>query len=228
MSKTEFNPPLLELEGKKLPRFIAVEGNIGVGKTTLTKQLAATFNYETLLEAAEENPFLERFYFDRKGAALPTQLYFLFQRSKQFKLLRQADMFQPVRVADFLINKDPLFASVTLDRDELDLYNKVYEQVVIDAPVPDLVIYLQAPVDILLQRIRKRGIAAEQAIDRDYLSRLNDAYTHLFHFYNDSPLLIVNSSEIDLAGNPEHFRALVEYILNVQSGRHYFNPTSVL
>ncbi|MCB1615214.1 MAG: deoxynucleoside kinase [Pseudomonadales bacterium] len=227
--KTEFdNLPTIDLEGKKLPRFIAVEGNIGVGKTTLAKQLAATFNYETLLESAEENPFLERFYFDRKGTALPTQLYFLFQRSRQFSQLRQADMFQPVRVSDFLINKDPLFASVTLDRDELDLYNKVYDQIVIDAPTPDLVIYLQAPVDILMQRIRKRGISAEQAIDSEYLHQLNEAYTQLFHYYNDSPLLIVNTTEIDLVNNPQHFRALVDYILNIQNGRHYFNPTSVL
>jgi deoxyadenosine/deoxycytidine kinase len=207
-----------------LPRFIAVEGNIGVGKTTLTKRLARTFNYETLLEQAQDNPFLDRFYLDRKAHALPTQLFFLFQRSRQFQELRQADMFEPVRVADFLINKDPLFARVTLDDDEFLLYQKVYEQLTIDAPQPDLVVYLQAPVDTLLQRIQQRGILSEQAIDREYLNQLNEAYTQFFHYYSESPLLIVNATSIDLANNPDHYQQLVEYMLTIKSGRHYYNP----
>ena len=210
-----------------LPRFVAVEGNIGVGKTTLAKRLASTFSYQTLLEAAEENPFLERFYLDRKRNALPTQLYFLFQRSQQFRELRQGDMFSPLRIADFLLNKDPLFARVTLDDDEFNLYKKVYDQLIIDAPKPDLVVYLQAPVDTLMKRVRQRGIAAEQRIDLEYLQQLNEAYTQLFHYYNDTPLLIVNAADIDLANNPAHYRELVEYMLTIRNGRHYYNPSTI-
>jgi deoxyguanosine kinase len=224
VSDDRFDHLAFDFSSKILPRFIAVEGNIGVGKTTLAKRLARTFNYETLLEQAQENPFLDRFYLDRKAHALPTQLFFLFQRSRQFQELRQGDMFEPVRVADFLIDKDPLFARATLDSDELSLYQKVYEQLTLDAPKPDLVIYLQAPVDVLLQRIRQRGILSEQAIDRDYLNQLNEAYTQLFHYYSASPLLIVNATAIDLAGNPEHYQQLVEYLLTIKSGRHYYNP----
>lgn len=215
-------------EADKLPRFIAIEGAIGVGKTTLAKRLAATFNYDTLLEEAEKNPFLERFYQDRARHALPTQLFFLFQRAQQIQALRQDDLFQPVRVADFLIEKDPLFAQVTLDDDELDIYQQVYKQLVIDAPKPDLVIYLQAPIDTLLRRIKQRGINAEQTIDADYLETLNDAYTRFFHFYDDSPLLIVNASEIDWVNNDDSYQQLVDYMLNIKQGRHYYNPTSTL
>lgn len=213
-----------DLTGITPPRYIAVEGSIGVGKTTLAKHLAQTFNYDTLLEQAEENPFLERFYLENHSTALPTQLFFLFQRCRQIQALRQGDMFEPVRVADFLIEKDPLFAQVTLDDDELHLYQQVYDQLTLDAPVPDLVIYLQAPTDILLNRIRRRGNLAEQQIDAEYLTALNDAYARFFHYYDHSPLLIVNTTEINLADNPEHYRQLVEYLLTIKSGRHYYNP----
>lgn len=227
MTDDPFDNLHFDFEGRTLPRFVAVEGNIGVGKTTLAKRLASTFNYQTLLEAAEENPFLERFYLDRKRNALPTQLYFLFQRSQQFRELRQGDMFSPLRVADFLLNKDPLFARVTLDDDEFNLYKKVYDQLIIDAPKPDLVVYLQAPVDTLMKRVRQRGIAAEQRIELEYLQQLNEAYTQLFHYYNDTPLLIVNATDIDLANNPEHYRELVEYMLTIRNGRHYYNPSTI-
>ncbi len=216
-----------DFEGRTLPRFVTIEGNIGVGKTTLATRLASTFNYQTLLEAAEENPFLERFYLDRKRNALPTQLHFLFQRIQQFKALRQGDMFSPLHVADFLLNKDPLFARVTLDDDEFNLYQKVYEQLIIDTPKPDLVIYLQAPVDVLMKRIRQRGIAAEQHFDQEYLEHLNEAYTRLFHYYNEAPLLIVNATDIDLANNPDHYRSLVDYLLTIRNGRHYYNPSTL-
>ncbi|MBP8029839.1 MAG: deoxynucleoside kinase [Pseudomonadales bacterium] len=227
MTDDSFDNLHFDFEGRTLPRFVAVEGNIGVGKTTLAKRLASTFSYQTLLEAAEENPFLERFYLDRKRNALPTQLYFLFQRSQQFRELRQGDMFSPLRIADFLLNKDPLFARVTLDDDEFNLYKKVYDQLIIDAPKPDLVVYLQAPVDTLMKRVRQRGIAAEQRIDLEYLQQLNEAYTQLFHYYNDTPLLIVNAADIDLANNPAHYRELVEYMLTIRNGRHYYNPSTI-
>jgi deoxyguanosine kinase len=214
----------LEIAPEKLPRFIAVEGCIGVGKTTLARNLANLFNYETLLEQAEENPFLERFYRDPKATALPTQLFFLFQRANQLQQLKQNDLFEPVRVADFLMDKDELFARVTLDQDEYAIYQQVFDKLTIDSPRPDLVIYLQAPVDVLVDRIRQRGIAAEQYITREYLSSLNDAYTEFFHFYDAAPLLIVNARDLNLANNRDHFTQLVNYILTIKSGRHYYNP----
>lgn len=207
-----------------MPRYIAVEGPIGVGKTSLTRRLAESFNYDLLLEKADENPFLERFYQDPRRHALSTQLFFLFQRAQQLQELRQDDMFEPVRVADFLIDKDRLFAQQNLDADEYELYLNVYRHLTIDAPSPDLVIYLQAPTETLLERIRKRGIAAEQLIELDYLEKLTAAYTEFFHFYKDSPLLIVNSAEIDLVSNDNDYQQLVDYIVSVPGGTHYFNP----
>jgi len=213
-----------DLNGLTLPRYIAVEGPIGVGKTTLAKKLAATFNYQTLLERAEDNPFLARFYAHEKNAALPTQLFFLFQRIQQLNDLQQADMFEPVRVADFLLEKDALFAEVILSPEELHLYQQVYNHLTLDAPTPDLVIYLQAPVDIQLQRINTRGVESERSISADYLTRLNDAYTRFFHFYDSAPLLIVNAAEIDWNNTPQDYRKLVEYLLTINNGRHYYNP----
>lgn len=215
-----------DLSGVTPPRFIAVEGNIGVGKTTLAKKLATTFNYDTLLELPQDNPFLERFYRDPQRAALPTQLHFLLQRSQQIQALRQDDLFKPVRVSDFLIEKDRLFAEVTLDADEQALYRQVYQHLTLQAPKPDLVVYLQAPLNVLQERIRtrSRGIAAERAISNEYLATLNEAYTNFFHYYDAAPLLIVNSEEIDIVNRPQDYRQLVEYMLTISSGRHYYNP----
>ena len=213
---------------KSAPRFIAVEGPIGVGKTSLTKRLAETFNYELLLENAEENPFLDRFYQNPRQHALATQLFFLFQRAQQIAESRQSDLFEPVRVSDFLIDKDRLFAELNLEKDEYDLYHKVYQHLVFDAPKPDLVIYLQAPTEVLLQRIQKRGIPSEQMIESEYLNQLNRAYTEFFHYYSDSKLLIVNSAEIDLVANDEDYEQLVTYILSSPNGTHYFNPKPTL
>lgn len=214
----------VNLEGKSLPRFIAVEGPIGVGKTTLAKRLAVSFNYDTLLERAQDNPFLSRFYAKERNSALPTQLFFLFQRVQQINDLRQNDMFEPVRVSDFLIEKDKLFAEVTLDQQALDLYNQVYAHLTFEAPKPDLVIYLQAPTDVLLERVEKRGIAEEQAIDADYLHQLNEAYMRFFHYYDQAPLLIVNAEDIDWVNNPGDYKHLVEYMLTIKNGKHYYNP----
>ena len=208
-----------------IPRYIAVEGPIGVGKTSLAKRLAKSFNSEMLLEKSEENPFLERFYHDPRQMALATQLFFLFQRAQQLQELRQDDMFEPIRVADFLMEKDRLFARQNLDNDEFSLYEKVYEHLTIDAPQPDLVIYLQAPADVLVERIQKRGIPAEQRIEQRYLENLIDAYTNFFHYYDQSTLLVVNSSDIDLVNSDEDYEQLLDYILTTRKGsRNYFNP----
>ena len=209
---------------KYIPRYIAVEGPIGVGKTSLTKRLAETFNYEALLEKSDENPFLDRFYENPRQHALSTQLFFLFQRAQQIQDLRQEDLFEPVRVADFLIEKDQLFAQQNLDADEYELYLKVYKHLIVDSPIPDMVIYLQAPTVTLLDRVKKRGIKAEQFIELGYLENLNHAYTEFFHYYNSSPLLIVNSAEIDLVNNDEDYQLLVDYILSHPTGTNYFNP----
>lgn len=213
---------------RPIPRYIAVEGPIGVGKTSLCKRLAETFSYDLLLENAEENPFLNRFYQNPRQHALATQLFFLFQRAQQIQQIRQDDLFANVRVADFLIEKDQLFARQTLEADEFELYLNVYDHLTIDAPKPDLVIFLQAPTDVLLERIKRRGIPAEQLIEREYLDRLNEAYTSFFHFYKQTPLLIVNCAHIDLVGNEDDYRQLVDYIQTVPGGTQYFNPKPAL
>jgi deoxyadenosine/deoxycytidine kinase len=215
----------INLKGRTPPPFIAIEGPIGVGKTTLAKKLACSFNYQTLLEEAEDNPFLEKFYQNGKQAALATQLFFLFQRTQKIQDMRQADIFEPVRVSDFLIEKDPLFARINLDSNEFQLYEKVYQQLTIDAPRPDLVIYLQASTDVLLSRIQNRGISYEQGMGREYLERLNEVYSEFFLYYDGAPLLIVNASEIDLVNSEEDYKHLVDYMLDIRNGRHYFNPT---
>ena len=212
---------------QETPGFIVVEGPIGVGKTTLANKLATSFGSDLLLEGAVENPFLEKFYEDPKAAALPTQLFFLLQRARQLKSMKQEDMFNPVRVADFLIEKDRLFAELTLDTDELDLYEQVYASLTIDIPRPDLVVYLQAPVEVLLERIQKRGLKHEHFIEAAYLQRLSDSYIQFFYQYNDAPLLIVNAADIDFAHNDADYQLLHQQITEVQSGRHYFNPTQV-
>ncbi len=208
----------------ELPRHIAIEGPLGVGKTTLTIRLAESFNAETILEEPNENPFLERFYQDRDKNALPAQLYFLFQRIQQLEELRQGDIFQKVHISDFMIDKDPIFARVNLDEDEYRLYKRVYKTVISDLPKPDLVIYLQAPTETLSSRIRKRGHQIERFISSSYLKQLNEAYAQFFHYYNETPLLIVNTARINLAQNKADYQNLLRYIAQPHSGRHYYNP----
>lgn len=210
------------------PQYIVVEGPIGVGKTTLARRLAESFGSDLLLEGAEENPFLERFYQDPRSAALQTQLFFLFQRAQQLKTLRQGDMFQPVRIADYIMEKDRLFAELTLDKEEFKLYEQVYAHVTLDAPQPDLVVYLQAPVEVLRRRISERGRGYERNMDADYLQRLSESYMQFFHNYNQAPLLIINAAEIDFANNQRDYELLLEQVRKIRSGRHYFNPVQLV
>ena len=207
-------------------RFIAVEGPIGVGKTALASRLAESLSASLVLEEVVENPFLERFYRNPRSAALPTQLFFLFQRVRQVEDLRQSDLFARVRVADYLFAKDRLFAELNLDADELALYDQVVTNLAIDPPVPDLVIYLQASVDALMQRIARRGIVYERTIDRTYLERLAETYARFFHAYNDGPLLIVNASDIDPINNDADYEQLFQQIERTTGGRHFFNPVA--
>jgi deoxyguanosine kinase len=205
-------------------RYIAIEGPIGVGKTSLARRLAATLNAQLVLEQAEENPFLERFYRNPRVGALPAQLFFLFQRAQQQGQLQQADMFGSVRVADYLLAKDDLFARMTLDDEEYGLYRQVHERLAIDAPKPELVVYLQAPVDVLLDRIARRGISHESLINAQYLTRLNEAYARFFHAYDQSPLLIVNAASIDPVNNDSDYEELLGQIGRTVRGRLYYNP----
>lgn len=224
---TTFVPnPFMPSKTLSIPAYIAVEGPIGIGKTTLARRLAETFKVEILLELASENPFLERFYDDRKSQALPTQLYFLFQRIEQLQALRQGDIFQQVRICDFLMDKDPLFAQINLDDNEYQLYQTIYNSVMIDLPKPDLVVYLQAPTEVLYDRINRRGRSNERGMDKAYLEKVNDAYTTFFYHYSDTPLLIVNTANINLVDNDTHYQNLVRQIANTHNGRHYYNPQS--
>jgi deoxyguanosine kinase len=212
---------VVQLDG---PRYIVVEGPIGVGKTSLARRLAQSFASELILEQAEENPFLERFYRNRRQSALPTQLFFLFQRARQIEQIRQSDMFSPVRIADFLLQKDRLFAELNLDPHELDLYQQVADTLELDPPIPDLVVYLQAPSQVLLKRVASRGIPYEQMIEPEYLERLGEAYARFFYDYDAAPLLIVNAAAIDPIHREADYQELLQTILRIKHGRHFFNP----
>jgi deoxyguanosine kinase len=207
-------------------RYIVIEGPIGVGKTSLARKLSETLHLDLLLETAEDNPFLARFYRQPEQYALSTQLSFLLQRAQQVQDIRQTDMFQSSRVADFMIDKDRMFAELTLNIDELKLYNQIYDHMTLNAPKPDLVIYLQAPVEILRERISNRAIDYEQSIKHNYLSQLSDSYTRFFYDYDDSALLTVNNGTVDLINNDQDYQRFLEKIETIRSGRHYFNQSS--
>lgn len=210
------------------PRFIVVEGPIGVGKTSLARRLAESFSGDLVLEGNAENPFLEQFYKSGRKTALPAQLFFLFQRTRQLETLRQSDMFSPVRIADFHVLKDRLFAELNLTRDEMDLYDQIYARLDFEMPVPDLVIYLQASVDALMSRISRRGIAYERMIDRAYLEKVADSYARHFYNYDESPLLIVNASSIDPVRNDADYEELFRQVQRIGGGRHFFNPAATV
>lgn len=204
--------------------FIVVEGPIGSGKTTLAKLLADQFPIDYLSEKADENPFLPRFYQDARRYGLPTQLFFLFQRANQMKDLTQRDLFARPVVADFFLEKDPLFAKLNLDDEEYALYHQIYQHLQLKASKPDLVIYLQTPIDALVERVEDRNVAYEREIPREYLERLASAYSDFFHHYDASPVLIVNNEKLNIVKNPQALTMLLERILQIRGQREFFNP----
>ena len=206
-------------------RYIAVEGPIGVGKTTLTNRLAESFGATPILEDAASNPFLKDFYHRPEVNALPAQLHFLMTRRKAMRRISHSADSQGKWVSDFLFSKDRLFASLTLDERQYLLYNDIAAELDFELTLPDLVVYLQAPLDVLYDRIENRGNSFEQSIASSYLARLQRAYTDFFYSYNETPLLIVNASEIDFVRNEYDYARLVEELTKIEAGRHYFNPS---
>lgn len=204
--------------------YIVVEGPIGSGKTTLAKMLADQYPVDYLSEKAEANPFLPRFYQDAQRYGLPTQLFFLFQRANQIKDLNQRDMFAKPIVADFFLEKDPIFARLNLDDEEYALYHQIYQHLQIKAPKPDLVIYLQTPVEALMERIEERSVSYEQEIPREYIERLANAYSEFFHSYDASPVLIVNNEKLNILKNKSAFDLLLTRIDQIKGQREFFNP----
>jgi deoxyadenosine/deoxycytidine kinase len=207
-------------------RYIVVEGPIGAGKTSLARVLAHHVGGEELFERPEDNPFLERFYGDMPRFALATQLTFLFQRADQLSGVGQFDMFRHLTVGDFLLDKDPLFARLNLSDAEYLLYEKVYSHLKPQTPTPDLVVYLQAPVDTLIERVHRRGVDFERKISALYLTRLAEAYSRYFYAYEAAPLLIVNSERLNFVDNPDHARLLLTRIRSMRGRREFFNLAS--
>ena len=208
-------------------RYVVVEGAIGVGKTSLARKLAQRLGRDLLLEAPADNPFLARFYADPERFALATQLNFLFQRADQVKALAQMSLFSRGVVADFLLEKDPLFAALTLSSDELTLYYKLYSHMRPQSPRPDLVIALQASTDVLMARVAHRGIRFEQQMRPNYLARLSDAYTRFFHTYEAAPVLFVNAEGLNFVDSPAHVDLLLDRICKMGGEREFFNVTSL-
>lgn len=203
-----------------------MEGAIGVGKTALARRLADSLSADLILEEVAENPFLERFYRDGRSAALPAQMFFLFSRARQIEAMRQSDLFSNVRISDYLFTRDRLFAELNLDPEELKLYEQIADNLAIDAPVPNLVIYLQASVDVIMQRLARRNTTCDRFVERAYLEKLTEAYARFFHNYDDGPLLIVNASQIDPVNNDADYEQLFRQIERTTGGRHFFNPVS--
>ena len=209
-----------------MSKYITIEGPIGVGKTTLARKIANSMKYDTLLETYSDNPFLKNFYKEQNRYAFVTQLQFLINRSKVFTNDRK-DYFENNNIiSDFLMKKDKLFAEIILNNDELNLYNTISDSLDIFEPKSDLVIYLQADIDVLLERIKKRGEVYEYQITRDYLSLIVNAYAKYFHSYNESPLLVINTTHVDV-NKPDDYSLLLEIIKKDLKGKNYFNPSGV-
>lgn len=204
--------------------FIVVEGPIGSGKTTLAHMLSEKFSTQLLSEKADENPFLARFYQDAKRYALPTQIFFLFQRARQIADINQIDMFSKPITADFFLEKDPLFARLNLNDEEYALYHQIYHHLQLKSPKPDLVIYLQTPVDALAERITERNIKYESDIPYEYIQRLSNAYSEFFHSYDTSPVLIVNNEKLNIIKDESALNLLIDRVDQIKSRREYFNP----
>lgn len=204
-------------------RYIVIEGPIGAGKTSLARRLASRLGFDLLLEQPTENPFLARFYQDMARYALSTQLFFLFQRARQLEPLAQPDMFGRATVADFLLDKDPLFARMTLSQDEFTLYQRIYEALRPQAPVPDLVVYLQAHPQTLVERVRRRAATYERGISEEYLGQLAESYARFFYHYVDAPVLIVNSENLNFVDRDSDFELFVERMRGMKSRREFFN-----
>lgn len=204
-------------------RYVVIEGPIGAGKTTLARALSERTGAQPLLEDPDSNPFLPGFYQDRARYALPAQLYFLFQRSAQVRALSQPDLFSGVTVADFMLDKDALFARLTLNDDEFALYRQVYAQIQPHAPLPDLVIYLQASAETLIERVRRRGVGYERGISDEYLVQLAENYARFFYRYEAAPVLIVNSEHLNFTGRPGDLDLLLERAAAMRGRREFFN-----
>ena len=205
-------------------KYIVIEGPIGVGKTSLANKLALESDAELILENVDDNPFLSKFYKNQREVSFQTQLYFLLTRTRQVQSFKQQDIFSKPRVSDFMLQKDRLFAQVTLNNEEYDLYDQLYSYMTVDIPKPDLLIYLQAPIEVLMKRIRKRGRDFEKYITSQYLENLNSTYLRFFNSYNGSPLLVVNAEDIDFVNNANDYKNLLNKIYSIDKGKHYFNP----
>jgi len=206
------------------PRYIVVEGPIGVGKTSLADMLAERLQARKLLEGPEENPFLSQFYTDMRRYAFQTQLYFLLNRFRQQQELVQFDLFKQSLVSDYLFAKDKIFAYLTLDDNELALYERLHPLLEMRVQKPDLVLYLQASTEVLMRRIQMRARAYERELDRTYLEDVNAAYNHFFFHYSVTPLLVVNTNDIDFVKHKEDFEDLVKQVETVRAGTHYYVP----
>ena len=213
----------------KLPdkyRYVVVEGPIGAGKTSLARVMSERTGGRALLEEPDANPFLPGFYQDRARYALPTQLYFLFQRANQVRALSQTDLFAGPAIADFMLDKDHLFARLTLNDDEFALYRQVYAHLKPQAPVPDLVIYLQASVETLIERVRRRGVAYERDIPDEYLARLAETYARFFYQFDAAPVLIINSDNLNFVDQPGDFDLLLRRMAGMRGPREFFSMGS--